>query len=110
MAKFMPWVAGSPMSILPFVEKERVVSSKNPDNSHIREAWAIFFILGVIMLNFPFIHIFNKATTILGFPLLILYFFLGWPLSIVVIYLFCRRLDDGPAEDQPQNNHRDASE
>ncbi len=102
--------AGFPISIQSIVKKDRVVSSKSNDNSHIREAWVIFFILGIIMLNFPFIHIFNKATTILGIPLLILYFFLGWPLSILVIYLFCHRLEDDPAEEKPDSNQRDASE
>ena len=58
----------------------------------------IFFILGIIMLNFPFIHIFNKTTTFLGFPLLILYFFLGWPTSILLIYLFTRKIDEGHKE------------
>ncbi len=84
--------------------------AKKTDNSHIREAWVIFFILGVIMLNFPFIHIFNKATTILGIPLLILYFFLGWPLSILVVFLFCQRLEDGPVDDHTNTDQRDASE
>jgi len=61
-------------------------------SSHFKEAWVIFFILGIIVLNFPFIHIFNKDTTVLGFPLLILYFFIGWLTSILVIYLFTRRI------------------
>ena len=52
------------------------------------ESWFIFFILGIIMMNFPFLHIFNKSDTIFGFPLLFLYLFIGWPISISVIYLF----------------------
>jgi hypothetical protein len=55
---------------------------------HLRESWLIFFILGLVMLNFPFLHIFNKDTQIFGIPLLLLYFFVGWPLSIVVVWLF----------------------
>lgn len=54
----------------------------------LRESWVIFFILGIIMLNFPFLHIFNKSDTLLGFPLLFLYFTVGWAVSIFVIYLF----------------------
>lgn len=54
----------------------------------LRESWVIFFILGIIMLNFPFLHIFNKSDTLFGFPLLFLYFTLGWAISIFVIYLF----------------------
>jgi hypothetical protein len=59
---------------------------KNP--LHLREAWVIFFMLGLVMLNFPFLHIFNKDLQIFGIPLIILYLMIGWPLSIVVVYLF----------------------
>jgi len=61
-----------------------------PESSYFKEAWVIFFILGIIMINFPFIHIFNKTVPLFGFPLLVLYFLLGWPVSILVIYLFTR--------------------
>lgn len=54
----------------------------------LKDAWAICFILGVVMLNYPFLHIFNKNILIFGFPLTILYFFIGWPASIIVVYLF----------------------
>jgi len=54
----------------------------------LRESWVIFFILGIIMLNFPFLHIFNKSDTLFGFPLLFIYFTIGWAVSIFVIYLF----------------------
>ena len=54
----------------------------------LKDAWVIWFVLGVVMLNYPFMHIFNKSTLILGIPLLVLYFFIGWPVSIFVIYLF----------------------
>jgi hypothetical protein len=54
----------------------------------LRESWVIFFIMGIIMLNFPYLHIFNKSDTLFGFPLLFLYFTVGWAASIFVIYLF----------------------
>lgn len=54
----------------------------------LRESWIIFFIMGIIMMNFPFLHIFNKPVSIAGFPLLFIYFTLGWGISIGVIYLF----------------------
>lgn len=54
----------------------------------LRESWIIFFILGIIMLNFPFLDIFNKSDTLFGYPLLFLYFTIGWAVSIFVIYLF----------------------
>jgi hypothetical protein len=68
---------------------------KHPNPVSLREAWVLCFILGVIMLNFPFLQIFNKETGLFGFPVLFLYFFLGWPLSILVIYLFSRKIDHG---------------
>ncbi len=58
-----------------------------------KDAWIIWFVLGVIMLNYPFLHIFNKNVLIFGMPLTILYFFIGWPISILVIYLFSIHLD-----------------
>ncbi|MEI6305372.1 MAG: hypothetical protein WCP33_00985 [Deltaproteobacteria bacterium] len=54
----------------------------------LEESWIIFFIMGIIMMNFPFIQIFNKADTIFGFPLMFLYLYIGWAVSIFVIYLF----------------------
>lgn len=68
---------------------------RNP--TQLKEAWVIFFLLGMVMLNYPFLQIFNKMTPIFGVPLLILYFFIGWPVSIGVIYFFTRTLEHPPA-------------
>ncbi|GAC1450114.1 MAG: hypothetical protein PVSMB11_11400 [Desulfuromonadaceae bacterium] len=54
----------------------------------LRESWIIFFILGIIMMTFPFLHIFNKPVLLFGLPLLFLYLMAGWFLSIIVVYLF----------------------
>jgi Na+-driven multidrug efflux pump len=54
----------------------------------LRESWIIFFILGIIMMTFPFLHIFNKPVLLFGVPLLFLYFILGWIISIIVTYFF----------------------
>lgn len=54
----------------------------------LRESWVIFFILGIIMMTFPFLHIFNKPILLFGVPLLFLYLTGGWIISIIVIYLF----------------------
>lgn len=54
----------------------------------LRESWIIFFILGIIMMTFPFLHIFNKPILLFGVPLLFLYLTAGWMISIIVIYLF----------------------
>ncbi len=63
---------------------------KESQESSIREAWGLCLILGLIMINFPFVHIFNTELLIFGIPELVLYFFIGWPASIVVIWLFVR--------------------
>lgn len=65
----------------------------------LRESWIIFFILGFILINFPFLHIFNKSDTILGFPLLLLYFFVGWGTSIFIIYLFTLAIGNSNVKD-----------
>ena len=60
----------------------------------IKEAWVIFFILGIIMMNYPFIHIFHKPRILLfGMPVLFLYLYIGWFVSIVVIRLFVKAID-----------------
>ena len=59
----------------------------------IKEGWGAFCFLGIIMLNYPFIHIFNKPNEVVfGFPLMVIYLLVGWPISIFVIYLFSRYL------------------
>ncbi|BCS53500.1 hypothetical protein [Geobacter sp. SVR] len=70
----------------------------------LRESWIIFFIMGIIMMNFPFLYIFNKPATIFGFPILFLYLFIGWLISIGVIYLFVLAIGhngDKPRETGP---------
>lgn len=54
----------------------------------MKESWVIFFILGLIMLDYPFLHIFNKPDIFFGFPLMLIYIIGGWAVSILVIYLF----------------------
>ena len=60
---------------------------------NLKETWVIFFILGFIMLNFPFIHVFSTPRPIFGIPALFLYLFLGWMISICIIYLFVKAID-----------------
>jgi hypothetical protein len=67
----------------------------------LRESWILFFIIGFILINFPFLHIFNKPETIFGIPLLLLYFFIGWLVSIFIIFLFSLAIgnsDEKPTE------------
>jgi len=53
----------------------------------LREAWVIFFVLGNVMINFPFLRIFNQPISVIGYPVLFIYFTLGWAISIFVVYL-----------------------
>jgi len=79
----------------------------------LKDAWLILFILGVVMLNYPFLHIFNKDVLIFDIPLIILYFFIGWPFSILVVYLFSiylgRHSDQETAEKSPVTNSPEGS-
>ena len=63
----------------------------------LKDSWVICFVLGFIMMNYPFISIFNKTTRPFDIPLLYLYLLLGWVFSIFIVYLFSRaeRHDDG---------------
>lgn len=54
----------------------------------LQESWVIFFIMGIIMMTFPFLQIFNKPVSLFGFPLLFVYLTAGWAFSIFVIYIF----------------------
>lgn len=74
---------------------------KRSSTFRLREIWVIMFFLGVIMINYPFIHIFNKDVLIFDYPLLVLYFMLGWPASILVVFLFSRAArDETPDEEE----------
>ena len=69
--------------------------------SKLRQWWWIAFVLGVLMINYPFLHIFNRPVSLRGFPLLFLYFFLGWAVSVGVIALYAwalRRASPGGEE------------
>ena len=70
---------------------------------HVKESWVIFFILGIIMMNYPFIHIFHKPRVLVaGMPVLFLYLYIGWLVSIIVIFAFIKAIDlhgeNGPGE------------
>jgi hypothetical protein len=78
---------------------------KDPNPTSTREAWVLCLILGAIMLNFPFLQIFNTGRSILGIPILILYFLIGWPIYILVIFIFVNRLqNEDPDKSQDEEN------
>ncbi len=66
---------------------------KDRQGDSTKEAWILCLVLGIILINFPFIHIFNNQRPIFGVPPLVLYFYLGWPVSIGVTWLFVRQMN-----------------
>lgn len=68
----------------------------------LKESWIVFFITGIVMMNFPFLSIFNKNEFLFGFPLLFLYFIIGWAFSIVIIYLFTLAAGNGDGDSDEQ--------
>jgi len=47
---------------------------------------------------------------VFGIPLTILYFFIGWPVSIFVIYLFSIYLGHDSAQDSSNNDQQSGSD
>jgi len=76
----------------------------DPHENPIKEAWVLCVVLGLIMINFPFIHIFNNSRPVFGIPGLVLYFFIGWPLSIVVIWFFVHHIGKKPRSQEDDSD------
>lgn len=76
-----------------------------PSSDRLKEAWVLCFILGIIMLNYPFLEIFNKPVELFDIPLLIWYLMIGWLFSIFVIYLFTRHI--GKQAQQSDSSHEE---
>lgn len=56
-------------------------------------AWCLIcFGLGLLLLNYPLLQIFNRPLTLFGFPLMVVYLFGLWLLGIVVLFLLTRSL------------------
>ena len=60
-----------------------------------RESWVILFSMGLIMMHFPFLQIFNQPDPIFGLPLMFIYLFIGWAISIFIVYLFTLANENG---------------
>jgi hypothetical protein len=56
-----------------------------------RERLALIFLVGVLLVNFPILAIFNRALTVGGIPVLYLYLFGVWAAGIVAVWLMARR-------------------
>ncbi|NOY45651.1 hypothetical protein [Deferrisoma camini] len=70
--------------------------------AHLRQWWWIAFVLGALMINFPFLRIFDREVTVGGWPLLFLYLMGGWAVSIAAIagYALLLRRVEPPGEEE----------
>jgi len=66
----------------------------------LRQWWWIALVLGALMINYPFLQIFNRDVAVFGLPLLFLYFFVGWGVSIAVIAFYVWALRRAPPEEE----------
>lgn len=82
---------------------KKMVTTKIKNSISLKESWVIFFLLGIIMMNFPFLTIFNKNIFLFGVPLLCLYFYGGWVISIAIIYIFSRISAGNHHQSPPQS-------
>jgi hypothetical protein len=57
----------------------------------VTEKLVLFFVLGAVLINFPVLAIFDRATMIGGVPLLYLYVFGVWVIGIVAVLLLARK-------------------
>ncbi len=55
------------------------------------EKLLLLFVLGVLLLNFPVLAIFNRAETLAGVPVVVLYLFGAWAGGIAAVALLARR-------------------
>jgi len=62
----------------------------------LRELVVALFVLGAILLSWPFLTIFNRAWAVFGIPLLVFYLFAVWLAMIGAAFWVTRRLDSKP--------------
>lgn len=56
--------------------------------------WIIFFLLGLFMINYPFLSIFDKKIYLVNIPIIFIYLYIGWGVSIIVVYIFSKKMND----------------
>jgi hypothetical protein len=57
------------------------------------ELWILLFILGIILLNWPFLSMVGKST-IFGYPLILIYLAIIWLGIVLLAYLFDKEAAD----------------
>ena len=60
------------------------------------------FLLGMLLFNFPLLHLFNRPMLALGIPVLYLYLFTAWSLIIFLIRIISRSRPDTPFADHSE--------
>jgi hypothetical protein len=60
------------------------------------------FLLGLLLFNFPLLHLFNRPVLALGIPVLYLYLFSAWSLVILLILVISRSKPDTPFPDHSE--------
>jgi hypothetical protein len=61
----------------------------------VNEKLTLLFVVGVLLLNYPVLAIFNRSVAFGGVPVLYLYLFVVWALGIGVVCLLARRRWEG---------------
>jgi hypothetical protein len=56
-----------------------------------KEALIILFVIGALILNYPFLHLFDRPWTLFGIPLLYLYLYMVWFVMIVLLIVIVER-------------------
>ncbi len=67
-----------------------------------KEIWLLSIAVGMVILNFPFIQVFNTQGFFFGMPTLIVYIFFVWSLLIIALIVFLHILCQ--SSDQGENN------
>ena len=60
------------------------------------------FLLGMLLFNFPLLHLFNQPVLALSIPVLYLYLFAAWSLIIFLILTISRSKPDTPFPDHSE--------
>ncbi|MES9852260.1 MAG: hypothetical protein ABW170_10550 [Candidatus Thiodiazotropha sp. L084R] len=72
-------------------------------NERNQERLIVLFLLGVLALNYPLLHLFGAGSLWLGIPVLYLYLFICWLLIIVFLAMLMETGRSGERD----NPHRD---
>jgi len=60
------------------------------------------FLLGMLLFNFPLLHLFNRPVLVMGIPVLYLYLFGAWSLIIFLMLMISRSKPDTPFPDHSE--------